>query len=101
LDAYFTRSSCPRCERHSKLFGYQWPKTDKEGKYDSEERVTDHRTVHRFIRPDEEKAIRKRAREAGATRSTTRESTGNKEEEDTPVERRSGRIRKKRERFTL
>jgi histone-lysine N-methyltransferase SUV420H len=101
LDAYFTRSSCPRCERHSKLFGYQWPKTDKEGKHDSEERVTDHRTVHRFIRPDEEKAIRKRAREAGATRSTTRESTGNEEEEDTPVERRSGRIRKKRERFTL
>ena len=55
LDAYFTRSSCPRCERHSKLFGYQWPKTDKEGKHDSEKRVTDHRTVHRFIRPDEER----------------------------------------------
>lgn len=101
LDAYFTRSSCPRCERHSKLFGYQWPKTDKEGKHDSEERITDHRTVHRFIRPEEEKAIRKRAREAGVTRSTTRESTQNEEEQDALVERRSGRIRKKRERFTL
>jgi histone-lysine N-methyltransferase SUV420H len=101
LDAYFTRSSCPRCERHSKLFGYQWPKTDKEGKHDSEERVTDHRTVHRFIRPDEERAIRKRDRGSSDTRSATRESSGNVEEEGAPVERRSGRIRKRRERFTL
>ncbi|KAI9853009.1 MAG: Histone-lysine N-methyltransferase set9 [Thelocarpon superellum] len=58
-DAYFTRSSCPRCERHSKLYGYAWPKTDKEGKHDKEERVLDHRTVHRFIRPGEEREIKK------------------------------------------
>lgn len=59
-DAYFTRSSCPRCERHSKLYGYRWPKTDKEGRDDDEERVLDHRTVHRFVDPYEEKAIRGR-----------------------------------------
>ncbi|KFY87189.1 hypothetical protein V500_07117 [Pseudogymnoascus sp. VKM F-4518 (FW-2643)] len=69
LDAYLTRSSCPRCERHSKLYGYQWPKTDKEGRNDSEERILDHRTIHRFIRPDEERSIRKRERSRGSTDS--------------------------------
>lgn len=58
-DAYLTRAECPRCERHSKLYGYAWPKTDKEGKWDSEERVMDHRTVHRFIKPQEERGLRK------------------------------------------
>ena len=66
-DAYFTRSSCPRCERHSKLYGYMWPKTDKEGRNDTEERVLDHRTVHRFIDPEEEKSSRKRGRESMST----------------------------------
>ncbi|KFY41146.1 hypothetical protein V494_03154 [Pseudogymnoascus sp. VKM F-4513 (FW-928)] len=69
LDAYLTRSSCPRCERHSKLYGFQWPKTDKEGRDDSEERILDHRTIHRFIRPDEERSIRKRERGRGSTGS--------------------------------
>lgn len=103
LDAYFTRSSCPRCERHSKLYGYQWPKTDKEGKNDSEERVTDHRTVHRFIRPDEERAIRKRDRGQSSSRSmsNTRDVSIVIEKEEAPLERRSGRIRTKKERFTL
>ncbi|KAF8861318.1 hypothetical protein BDZ45DRAFT_723939 [Acephala macrosclerotiorum] len=72
-DAYFTRSSCPRCERHSKLYGYMWPKTDKEGRDDSEERVLDHRTVHRFIRPVEEKQARKRNRSMTESRDVTRE----------------------------
>ncbi|KAF2144139.1 uncharacterized protein K452DRAFT_306760 [Aplosporella prunicola CBS 121167] len=58
-EAYLTRAACPRCERHSKLYGYTWPKTDKEGKYDSEERVMDHRIINRFIPPDEEREIRK------------------------------------------
>jgi histone-lysine N-methyltransferase SUV420H len=66
-DAYCTRSSCPRCERHSKLYGYMWPKTDKEGRNDTEERVLDHRTVHRFIRPSEERTVRKRGK--SSTRS--------------------------------
>lgn len=58
-DAYHTRIACPRCERHSKLYGYYWPKTDKEGKNDKEERVLDHRTIHRFIDPEEERMERK------------------------------------------
>ncbi|KAK4974812.1 histone lysine methyltransferase Set9 [Elasticomyces elasticus] len=58
-DAYLTRAACPRCERHSKLYGYEWPKTDRDGRNDPEKRVLDHRTVHRFIRPGEEKRMRK------------------------------------------
>jgi histone-lysine N-methyltransferase SUV420H len=58
-DAYLTRKECPRCERHSKLYGYAWPKTDREGKWDTEERVLDHREVHRFVEPSEEKKIKK------------------------------------------
>ena len=58
-DAYLTRAECPRCERHSKIYGYAWPKTEKNGRNDSEERVLDHRTVHRFVRPEEERQIRK------------------------------------------
>ncbi|KAF2204280.1 hypothetical protein GQ43DRAFT_188738 [Delitschia confertaspora ATCC 74209] len=58
-NATHTHTECPRCERHSKLYGYVWPKTDKEGKHDKEERILDHRTVHRFIEPEEEKYIKK------------------------------------------
>ena len=61
-NGYYTRKECPRCERHSKLFGYRWPKTEREGKGDEEERVMDHRTVHRFLNPEQEARIRKRGR---------------------------------------
>jgi [histone H4]-N-methyl-L-lysine20 N-methyltransferase len=61
-DSYFTRKECPRCERHSKLYGYRWPKTDKDGPKDTEERVLDHRTVHRFIYPDEEREIKRKGK---------------------------------------
>ncbi|OJD18362.1 hypothetical protein AJ78_01606 [Emergomyces pasteurianus Ep9510] len=61
-DSYFTRKECPRCERHSKLYGYRWPKTDREGRGDLEERVMDHRTVHRFLTSDEEHRIQRRDR---------------------------------------
>ena len=64
-NGYETRKECPRCERHSKLYGYQWPKTEKAGKYDDEERVMDHRTVHRFIPPEEEKLIFRKGRGVG------------------------------------
>ncbi|KAI9733712.1 MAG: Histone-lysine N-methyltransferase set9 [Claussenomyces sp. TS43310] len=105
LDAYFTRSACPRCERHSKIYGYQWPKTDRESKHDDEERVIDHRTVHRFIRPDEERAIRKRDRCGSASRSVSTAGepteTAHEAAEEVSVGRRSGRIRTKRARFTL
>jgi len=102
-DAYFTRSSCPRCERHSKLYGYMWPKTDKEGKNDTEERVLDHRTVHRFIRPSEERTIRKRDRGSTGSRAVTREASElviEKDEQDVK-KGRGGKQRTKRDRFTL
>lgn len=88
-NGYQTRRECPRCERHSKLYGFSWPKTDPDprrmlekraqgastspektgrkgrsgkgswvvGGGDPEERVLDHRLVHRFVFPDEEKEI--------------------------------------------
>ncbi|KAH8176610.1 SET domain-containing protein [Sarocladium implicatum] len=59
-NAYYTRSSCPRCERHSKVYGYVWPKTEKAGYGDKEERVLDHRTIHRFLDPDAERKARGR-----------------------------------------
>lgn len=59
-DAYYTRTACPRCERHSKLYGYVWPKTERRGSRDREERVLDHRTVHRFLDYETEAKIRGR-----------------------------------------
>lgn len=94
-NGYQTRRECPRCERHSMLYGFAWPKTDPdariilarqhgrkkkgessqngfsayrrqgksgkgswvEGGGDEEERVMDHRTIHRFVGPDEEKEL--------------------------------------------
>lgn len=58
-DGYQTRKECPRCERHSKLYGFPWPKTEKDGKHDKEERIRDHRTVHRFVDPDEERQLKR------------------------------------------
>jgi len=48
-DAYLTKAYCGRCERHSKLYGYVWPKTQSAGKDDTEERILDHRVVHKYI----------------------------------------------------
>ena len=97
-NGYQTRKECPRCERHSKLYGYQWPKTDKLGKGDDEERVMDHRTVHRFIPPDEEKEERKKGRgvRAGEMGSERDDSTGDdyeSERTDSRVRSGSGRTR--------
>ena len=96
-NAYFTRSSCPRCERHSKLYGYMWPKTDKEGKNDTEERVLDHRTIHRFVKPSEERNIRKRNRSETESRAMTRDVSEVVVEEATE----KGRKRAQRSRFTM
>ncbi|KAK4041092.1 hypothetical protein C8A01DRAFT_45640 [Parachaetomium inaequale] len=59
-DAYYTRANCSRCERHSKLYGFVWPKTAPAGKHDKEERVLDHRVINRFLHPDDEAIIRGR-----------------------------------------
>ena len=88
-NGYQTRKECPRCERHSKLYGYQWPKTDKQGKYDDEERVMDHRTVHRFISPEEEAVEKKRGR--GIIRLENLEAGESERSESTGREFGSGR----------
>ena len=59
-NSYLTRRECPRCERHSMLYGFRWPKTDKEGPKDTEQRVLDHRTVHRFLYKHEEASQKRR-----------------------------------------
>lgn len=82
-NGYLTRKECPRCERHSKLYGYQWPKTDKLGKGDHEERVIDHRTVHRFIKPEEEALIKKRGRGVEKAGSMATDQTPSAVENDT------------------
>lgn len=110
-NAYYTRASCPRCERHSMLYGYVWPKTQPEGKNDKEERILDHRTVHRFLATDEELLVRGRALPRTETpggkrnpvgrppKSRKRQSVDDDDEDDVdynpdPDIRRSGRMRK-------
>ncbi|KAK8172413.1 hypothetical protein BKA80DRAFT_21961 [Phyllosticta citrichinensis] len=87
-DAYLTRAACPRCERHSKLYGYAWPKTEKEGRWDTEERVLDHREIHRFIPPDEEREMRKGRKNLAAEIVRRRESAAASE-----VRERDGSLR--------
>ena len=60
-NGYQIRRECPRCERHSKLYGYTWPKTEHAGVESkrNEGRVMDHRTVHRFLAPEDEREQRK------------------------------------------
>lgn len=60
-NGYYTQKECPRCERHSKLYGYRWPKTERV-RGESVERVLDHRTVHRFLGAEEERGVRRRGR---------------------------------------
>lgn len=95
-NGYQTRRECPRCERHSMLYGFAWPKTEPnrrvimdrpgsnrdkrdpekysqyrrhgkqgkgtwyEGVGDAEERTMDHRTIHRFVLPEHEKAVHRK-----------------------------------------
>ena len=44
------------------LYGFRWPKTDKESASDDEERVMDHRTIHRFLYREEEAQVSRRDR---------------------------------------
>ncbi|KAK4196050.1 hypothetical protein QBC40DRAFT_288028 [Triangularia verruculosa] len=76
-DAYFTRANCPRCERHSKLYGYIWPKTQPAGKNDKEERILDHRLINRFLDPEDEARARgKKHWRAGSQRESTMDTEG-------------------------
>ncbi|BCS26370.1 histone-lysine N-methyltransferase Set9 [Aspergillus puulaauensis] len=100
-NSYLTRRECPRCERHSMLYGFRWPKTDKDGPLDDEERVMDHRTVHRFLYPDEEALVSRRGRgvsfgitptpELSDMRSETPDSEALDEQRSTRVTRRRTR----------
>jgi len=94
-NSYLTRKECPRCERHSKLYGYRWPKTEKTANGDAE-RVMDHRTVHRFIKPEEERRIRKRGRGLTAEeREDVEDEVEDKEEEEVVVEKPVEKKKKK------
>ena len=53
-----TRAECSRCERHSKLYGFRWPKTEPKGEND--QRVLDHRLISRTLKYHEEKALPRR-----------------------------------------
>ncbi|KAF2766609.1 hypothetical protein EJ03DRAFT_384582 [Teratosphaeria nubilosa] len=93
-EAYLTRIACPRCERHSKLYGYYWPKTDKEGKHDPEERILDHREIHRFIEPEEERAERKgRKTLVDVVKEMERSRSRELSSSERPVDGRLGRLR--------
>jgi histone-lysine N-methyltransferase SUV420H len=48
-NSYEPRINCPRCERHSKLYGFGWPKTERAGPQDKEIQITDHREVDRIV----------------------------------------------------
>ncbi|KAK4160676.1 putative histone-lysine N-methyltransferase set-9 [Cladorrhinum sp. PSN259] len=110
-DAYYTRANCPRCERHSKLYGYVWPKTEPAGKNDKEKRILDHRTINRFLDPEEEAKVRGRkhwkdfmSSQRGSTQDTEMDVRGRSRirggTSEKPVEtglegvRRSGRARR-------
>lgn len=108
-DAYLTRAACPRCERHSKLYGYAWPKTEKEGKHDREERVLDHREINRFVSPGEERDIRKGKRQlqielakrrASELSERMRSESVGAEGESSPSGRRRG-MRKRSSRLSM
>ena len=107
-DGYLVRKECPRCERHSKLYGYVWPKTEKEGKWDTEERILDHRTVHRFVKTDSRGRVRtdsveveqvenKRvtALKGGSKNSNRRASAGPPVVKRKILKTRSGRVSRK------
>ncbi|KAM0270132.1 hypothetical protein ACHAPA_003647 [Fusarium lateritium] len=72
-NAYAKRKECPRCERHSKLYGYIWPKTEKAGPHDKEQRILDHRIINRFLDPDDEQKVIGR-RSFGASKTSTEEA---------------------------
>jgi histone-lysine N-methyltransferase SUV420H len=92
-EAKLTRINCPRCERHSKLYGYAWPKTDKEGKHDTEERVLDHRTVNRFLHPSEERTTKKSRKSLSQMVSERERSLRESEEAESQEGRRRSRRR--------
>ncbi|KAL5003415.1 histone-lysine N-methyltransferase set9 [Aspergillus recurvatus] len=100
-NSYLTRRECPRCERHSILYGFRWPKTEREGPHDDEERVMDHRTIHRFLYPDEEALVSRRGRGVSFGVTPTPELSDMRSEtpdSEAPDERGSTRVTRRRTR---
>jgi histone-lysine N-methyltransferase SUV420H len=91
-----TRKECPRCERHSKLYGYAWPKTEKGGRHDKEERVEDHREVHRFVEPDVERELKRGGKKAATRRALERVGTPSRGRESASVSVEVGSEKKRR-----
>ena len=89
-NGYYTRKECPRCERHSKLYGYRWPKTDTV-KGEEVGRVMDHRTVHRFLKPEDETRVKKRGRGLVLEKSEEQDSEIEEDERQSTSRRRSRR----------
>ena len=78
-NAYYTRRECPRCERHSKLYGYRWPKTEQlKG---DRERIKDHREVHRFLDAEEEEELRRKHRDLTEESGVAGRKTGDVEQD--------------------
>lgn len=75
-NSYQTRRECPRCERHSKLYGFQWPKTE------GRDRVMDHRTIHRFLSPESEARVSRRDRGVGCGITPTPERSDTRTESE-------------------
>jgi histone-lysine N-methyltransferase SUV420H len=91
-----TLKQCPRCERHSWLYGFAWPKTDREGKHDKEERINDRRELHRFVDANEERQLkRSKTKKILKQRLQERFSTPRSERDSASVEAESGRRRRR------
>lgn len=77
------------------LYGFRWPKTDKEGNSDDEERVMDHRTIHRFLYRDEEAQVSRKDRGVSSGITPTPElsdaKTETEESSDVSEEKRNTR----------
>jgi histone-lysine N-methyltransferase SUV420H len=97
-NSYQTRRECPRCERHSKIYGFQWPKT--EGK----DRVMDHRVIHRFLSPESEARVSRRDRGISFGITPTPELSDARTETETseaPELRRNTRASRRSLRMTM
>jgi histone-lysine N-methyltransferase SUV420H len=91
-----TLKQCPRCERHSWLYGFAWPKTEREGKHDKEERIIDRRELHRFVDANEELQLkRSKTKKILKQRLQERFSTPRSERDSASVEAESGRRRRR------
>jgi len=95
-NSYQTRRECPRCERHSKIYGFQWPKTE------GRDRIMDHRIIYRFLSPESEARVSRRDRGISLVTPTPELSTRTETEtSEAPEPRRNTRSSQRRLRMTM